>query len=538
MSARRSFFGASSMAATKALLLLATLLLWGFENHAAKAQESNGDGESFGNEWPTKDEITSLPGWDGPLPSKWFSGYLDGGSREPNIKLHYHYILILSENDPENDPLVLWTNGGPGASSLFGLMTELGPFYLSDESLTQADGDGIPKLFRNKASWTSNANLVIMNGPPPVSFSFCDPPGVEGDGHDCGGSWNDTTSAEANYQFLESFFEAYPKFREHDFYLTGESYAGIYIPKLVEQILSHPKEESYSHRALKGIAVGNGCIGKDIMCSEASGSHILLSEKLFQAEYLYGHGQFSPNLYKKIMKNCDPKGEETETCKELLKEMDRQVGGYFAYNLYDTCWGDQSLPVMHASRESMGSLQVQESLSSASANPAADLNQLGAALNDYPCGGGTAMALWVKHASVREALGVPLKATFVSGDNSAAIDYDLTERNLMPFMVKLAKETDIRVLIYNGDTDPTINSVATFWWVNELGLKEVTPWSPWTLDGKGKMAGYVTRYEGDFDYLTIRGSGHMVPAMKPDAALEMLTRWLRNEPWRPYSKSA
>ena len=33
------------------------------------------------------------------------------------------------------------------------------------------------------------------------------------------------------------------------------------------------------------------------------------------------------------------------------------------------------------------------------------------------------------------------------------------------------------------------------------------------------MGGYVTRYENDFDYLTIRGSGHMVPEFKPAATV-------------------
>lgn len=66
------------------------------------------------------------------------------------------------------------------------------------------------------------------------------------------------------------------------------------------------------------------------------------------------------------------------------------------------------------------------------------------------------------------------------------------------------------------------------------------------------MGGYVTRYIGDFDTLTIRGSGHMVPEYKPRygrmllqnsltyvlddrASLEFLTRWLRKEDWKPYS---
>ena len=51
-------------------------------------------------------------------------------------------------------------------------------------------------------------------------------------------------------------------------------------------------------------------------------------------------------------------------------------------------------------------------------------------------------------------------------------------------------------------------------WTVALGLPETQSWRPWTLDGCKRMGGYVTRYEGDFDFLTIRGSGHMVPQVR------------------------
>ena len=52
------------------------------------------------------------------------------------------------------------------------------------------------------------------------------------------------------------------------------------------------------------------------------------------------------------------------------------------------------------------------------------------------------------------------------------------------------------------------------------------PWRAWTLDGCRKVGGYVTRYRQNFDYLTIRGSGHMVPQFKPAAASAFLENWL------------
>ena len=45
------------------------------------------------------------------------------------------YMFVESEGDPSVDPVILWSNGGPGASSMFGLMAELGPLLLNDQSL-------------------------------------------------------------------------------------------------------------------------------------------------------------------------------------------------------------------------------------------------------------------------------------------------------------------------------------------------------------------------------------------------------------------
>lgn len=61
---------------------------------------------------PEEKELLSWPGYDGDLPSAQYSGYI----QIPDTDKQLFYILVTSENSPEDDPLVLWINGGPGES--------------------------------------------------------------------------------------------------------------------------------------------------------------------------------------------------------------------------------------------------------------------------------------------------------------------------------------------------------------------------------------------------------------------------------------
>ena len=55
----------------------------------------------------------------------WYAGYIPANT-PPSGKgtMYFHYIMIQSERDLPNDPVVFWYNGGPGASSLFGMLQE------------------------------------------------------------------------------------------------------------------------------------------------------------------------------------------------------------------------------------------------------------------------------------------------------------------------------------------------------------------------------------------------------------------------------
>ena len=166
---------------------------------------------------PYIDEITNLPGWDGTLPSRQYSGYL-------NItdKKHYHYWFIECEDNPGNAPIVLWLNGGPGCSSLEGLLYEHGPFRINDTSIPTS-------LYRFDYTWSKLANILYLESPVGVGFSYSD------DVDDYRNT--DDTTALDNMLSVEKFFELFPEYKNNSFYITGESYGGIYVPTLAEAIL-------------------------------------------------------------------------------------------------------------------------------------------------------------------------------------------------------------------------------------------------------------------------------------------------------------
>ena len=114
---------------------------------------------------PAGDEIKALPGWEGPLPSKMFSGYVNVTAATDREML-VHYFYVESEGNPDTDPTILWTNGGPGASSMFGLFVELGPFLTNDDSLTTAtyNQTGVPSLFYNPYGWSRLGSVLMKLG--------------------------------------------------------------------------------------------------------------------------------------------------------------------------------------------------------------------------------------------------------------------------------------------------------------------------------------------------------------------------------------
>lgn len=164
------------------------------------------------------DVVDSLPGYGAP-PSKHYSGYLPVGnlSHSPGL---LHYWLQESENDPANDPTVLWLNGGPGASGIIGMLTELGQLQTIPSpgaSTTSADSTTAKPtpLYHNLYGWTKVANLLTIEQPKGVGFSYC-----TGSARCVN---DDLTTAQDTYEALLSFFEKFPELKKNSFFIVGES---------------------------------------------------------------------------------------------------------------------------------------------------------------------------------------------------------------------------------------------------------------------------------------------------------------------------
>lgn len=197
------------------------------------------------------DKIAEMPYYSGAdVNFDTYGGYLTGKTGK------MYYLFSESSNDPDTDPVVLWLNGGPGCSSLLGAFTELGPYHVT------GTGD---KLEYNPYSWNNFANMLFLEAPPCVGFSY---PYTK----DCENfETNDENTALNNYYALQSFFNKFPQYKHREFIITGESYAGHYVPTLTKRILEENEKISNGNSDLNftniinitAIGIGNPYTQRD-----------------------------------------------------------------------------------------------------------------------------------------------------------------------------------------------------------------------------------------------------------------------------------
>ena len=168
-------------------------------------------------------------------------------------------IYLSQDTNPSESPVVLWMQGGPGHSSLYGVFENNGPM----NAIFKDGPTGPTKATLNPHSWHKIANMIYVDNPIGAGFTFSESE-----------VFHTTQSEVADdlYEFLHQFFTLFPDFKENYFYAMGESYGGKWTTTIGKRIhdMNHISD-------FKINLVGFG----------AASGFISLEDQAIYADYLY-----------------------------------------------------------------------------------------------------------------------------------------------------------------------------------------------------------------------------------------------------------
>ncbi|KHN05459.1 Serine carboxypeptidase-like 34 [Glycine soja] len=376
---------------------------------------------------------------------------------------------------------------GPGCSSIgYGEAEELGPFFPQDSST--------PKLKLNPYSWNNAANLLFLESPVGVGFSYTN---TSSDISELG----DTNTAKDSHTFIIKWFRRFPQFRSHKFYISGESYAGHYVPQLSELIFDNnrnPAEKDYIN--FKGFLIGNALLDDE-------------TDQKGMIDYAWDHAVISDGVYNNITTICNfslPILNQTNECNVELNK-------YFAvykiidmYSLYTPrCFSNSSSTRKEA-------LQSFSKIDGWHRKPAG----YDPCASDYT-------EVYLNRPEVQKALHanvtkIPYPWTHCSDNITFWND---SPQSMLPVIKKLIAG-GVRIWVYSGDTDGRIPVTSTRYTLRKLGLGIVEDWTPWYTSKQ--VGGWSIAYDG-LTFVTIRGAGHQVPTFTPKQALQLVRHFLANK---------
>lgn len=485
------------------------------------------------NAAPVDHIVSRLPGMSEELRSKTYSGLVHVPARayehpwgdhgtSPAVNAYYWYSE--SERDPAADPLILWLQGGPGGSSLGGGFYEMGPLRLDARSYATSDynSTGIPTPLRNDWSWTTFAGLLLLEYAD-IGFSRCDSSGeLEKRCH-----WDIGSGTEAIVGFLVEFYKLFPERRGQPLWVAGESFAGNLVTTVASAL--DALGENNTGVKLGGVLHGNGAVGdyqgvKDPMGDLDDNGPPFSTGDMGPID-VQGHVDFwwrvglvSTKMYQSATKACPSLGKAApdEACRRILSSMQQSIGNFQdmgkgaawwnVYNIYDTC---SDMPHLKgASRLHQQSSGLLDSGPEHSAM--------------WVCGGMKAITSYFNRADVQKAIHVERTTAWKPNDDGLKWSHPKAGISFIDEIKQLARKYPF--LVYSGDADAQIPHTSSEMWTSALGIAEVAPYQAWTVDKY--VQGYVTQYDHNFTFATVKGAGHMVPLYRPAAAHAMVSRFV------------
>ncbi|WPH00638.1 alpha/beta-hydrolase [Acrodontium crateriforme] len=432
-------------------------------------------------------------------------------SNSPHETRELFFWFFPTTNPDCHEEITIWLNGGPGCSSLSGLITENGPF-------TWEDGTVAPT--QNPYSWTNLTNVLWVEQPVGVGFSQ--------------GTPNIVDEVQLGKEFV-GFYKQFVKtfaVQKWKLYITGESYAGYYVPYIADSFITAADPDIH----LGGIAINDPIIGDETAQQQVT----ILPFVDFWSNLFYINDTARAELHK-IQKECGydaylekylrfppPKGpfpvlrdpyyhQDVAKCAQFDNAFSIIADGNPCFNIYHIT---QTCPTPFSIN---GAINV----------------------GDYVPPGFTA---YFNRTEVQKAINAPVGTNwqqctdinvFGNGDNSSETASDKSLGPAQDGVLQRVIEVTNNVIIGSGDLDFILNTNGTLLalqnttWNGGQGLHEypkkpfLVPFHPEYNDGALSGAGTVgtwTHARG-LTFYTVRLSGHELPGYAPGAgyrALELL----------------
>lgn len=379
-----------------------------------------------------------------------------------NSNLYFWYFEPFSKKT--SAPVVLWLQGGPGGSSLFGLFIELGPLFVTKKGFSV-----------RKYHWALDYHLIFIDNPVGTGFSFTD--------NDNGYCTDEDCVGNGLHEAMSQFFQLFPHLKSNEFYITGESYAGKYIPALGMKI--HEGNMGAGQKInLQGMAIGNGYCDPEHMMD--------------YGDYLYQHGFIDTKQRKVFMKYQ----------KEIVNAI-KNENYVFAGSLLATLFDGDNNNFSYFK----------------------NFTGLDNVYNYYDDSDGIDEEVFTKllnNEKVRRSVHVGNLPFHDSGK----VVYHLTNdilKSVAPWVSKLLSH--YRILVYNGQLDIIVAYPLTERFLNHLNFSSAHEYriakrKIWKVDGE--IAGYY-KVAGNLTDAMVRDAGHMVPKDQPKWGLQLIRLFIANK---------
>ncbi|KAM3311787.1 hypothetical protein ACQJBY_032038 [Aegilops geniculata] len=329
------------------------------------------------------------------------------------------------------------------------------------------------------------------------------------------------------YKFLLGWYKKFPEYRSSSLLLSGESYAGHYIPQLTDVLLTHNEKSKGFKFNIKGVAIGNPLLKLD---RDVPATY----------EYFWSHGMISDEIFLAINKGCDFEDytfgsphNESKSCNDAIAEANAIVGQYVNnYDvILDVCYPSivmQELRLRkYVTKISLGVDVCMSYERYFYFNLPEVQHALHANRTHLPYGWG--MCSDNKYVKREESVRVNELLIFATQTHmdhlkSCPSVLNYTDKdgniNILPLLRRIV-EHKIPLWIFSGDQDSVVPLLGSRTLVRELahdmGLPVTVPYSTWFR--KGQVGGWTTEYGNFLTFATVRGASHMVPFAQPDRAL-------------------